>query len=90
METIAIEKVINYYSSLVTALPIGGYGVKVLHDALIELAALKTAERQPTAPNTGSPKCAYFDPGQRCVFDSVKECDHAVCYLHGRTLRASA
>jgi hypothetical protein len=61
METSAIEKVINYYSSIVTALPIGGYGVKVLHDALVELAALKTVEHQPTAPNTSSPKLPTWE-----------------------------
>jgi len=43
----------------------------------------------PASPTTGSPKCAYYDPGQRCVFDGINECDHAVCYLHGRRLWAS-
>lgn len=34
--------------------------------------------------NTKSPKCAYYSPGTKCVFDATKECDYCVCYLHGR------
>jgi hypothetical protein len=61
MKVSAIEQVVKYYQSIVDSLPIGGFGVKVLHDALVELAALKAAESAPTdaqQTNGGAkPKC---------------------------------
>jgi len=41
MQISNIEKVVSYYSSICEALPIGGHGIKVLHDALLEIAVLK-------------------------------------------------
>ena len=43
MEISNVEKVVSYYGTICDALPIGGFGIKVLHDALLELAVLKAS-----------------------------------------------
>ena len=66
MQISNIEKVVSYYSSICEALPIGGHGIKVLHDALLEIAVLKAggvSALQTT--NTQSTQCSTCDRKSR-------------------------
>ena len=90
MQISNIEKVVSYYSSICEALPIGGHGIKVLHDALLEIAVLKAggvAALQPT--NSSSPKlpCPHLDNVGGCIKTvGHKKC---TCEYVNRQLRAS-
>jgi hypothetical protein len=46
-----IELVIGYFEKICTSLPIGGFGIKVLHDAMLEVAELKLIS--PCSANNG-------------------------------------